>query len=124
MQVFLTGSEYKLTSPGTIPSKMKLFLKRHNAKKNLHPVIRASFAHLEFIQIHPFEDGNGRVARLILNLVLMQENFIPIAIPPIWRQRYIQTLETGWEDPLPFTEFIAEVVQSNLTDYINLLSKK
>lgn len=53
-----------------IEKEMKKFLAWFNAKQNIDPVIKAGIAHLWFVTIHPFEDGNGRIARTIADLQL------------------------------------------------------
>jgi len=51
----------------------------HESHKILHPVILASEMHERLVSIHPFIDGNGRTARLVMNLILLQHGY-PIAI--------------------------------------------
>lgn len=56
-------------------------------------VIRAAIAHHDFEAVHPFTDGNGRVGRLLLNLMLMQDGYPPALILREWRPRYMQALQ-------------------------------
>lgn len=63
-------------------------------KKQFSDVIElAAYTHTEFVRIHPFEDGNGRTARLIMNYQLMKNNFLPIAIKKIEKMKYYDYLE-------------------------------
>jgi hypothetical protein len=55
---------------GNVKNVMRSFLKWHNAKAEIDPVLKASLAHLGFVTIHPFDDGNGRIARAIADLGL------------------------------------------------------
>jgi Fic family protein len=58
-------------------------------QKKLHPIEFAAWLHLQFVNIHPFVDGNGRVARLLMNLALLQSGYVITIIPPIIRADYI-----------------------------------
>ncbi len=82
-QAFIAGSEYTPPPPRAVPGRMAEFgqwLERtHTAEPRLHPVERAAHAHFWLMDIHPFIDGNGRVARLLMNLLLLQSGY-PIAI--------------------------------------------
>ena len=61
-------------------------------KSKLHPLVKSCIFHYEFEFIHPFADGNGRLARLISNLPLLRAGLPPIIIPKEWRQEYITLL--------------------------------
>ena len=60
----------------------------------LHPLALAALAHQKFVFIHPFVDGNGRVARLLMNLVLLRFGYPVTIIPPILRLEYIAAIPT------------------------------
>ncbi len=77
-------------------------------KKKYHPVEFAAVLHKKFVFIHPFKDGNGRVARLLMNTALIQDGYLPALIPPILRSEYIALLEKAHEDDSPFINFIIE----------------
>ena len=62
------------------------------SKNNEHPLIIASEAHNKFVDIHPFVDGNGRTARLVMNLSLLQNGYPMAIIPPILRNDYIASI--------------------------------
>ena len=92
----------------------------NNESKNLHPVERAVILHGKFVTIHPFIDGNGRTARLLLNFELMKNDYPPIIIKIEDREKYFDVLEAGnltdnWD---AFTEFIKEKCEEQI-DYIN-----
>jgi len=87
----------------------------------MHPVIFATRAHKEFIFIHPFIDGNGRVARLIMNLCLLQAGFPIAIIPPIRGADYIAKLEKAHTNDTEFITLIAESTLDGLKDYVRML---
>lgn len=62
------------------------------AKNRLHPLILAAVFHHKFEQIHPFYDGNGRTGRMLLNLILVSNKFIPLIVPDTQRKRYYNAL--------------------------------
>lgn len=82
-------------------------------------VTRAAIAHHGFEAVHGFEDGNGRVGRLLLNLMLMQEGYPPALLLNDWRTRYIHglnTANTGQYGPL--LNLIGQSVEAGLDLYL------
>jgi Fic family protein len=71
----------------------KLFAEYGREWNNYHPVIKACLLHGEFVKIHPFFDGNGRTARLILNFELMKYGYTPIVITKSRRAEYYEALD-------------------------------
>lgn len=128
-QVFISGSEHKPPSPSQVPKKMAaLFRQAPRQRKKLHGVSFAAWLHLRLASIHPFIDGNGRTARLAMNLALVQDGYPVTIIPPIRRQEYIRALEredmkrvNRPEDS--FEHFIAECVEQALIEYLRLFEK-
>jgi Fic family protein len=124
VKVFISGSKYPLPLPENLSARMADFVRKlPGLKAKLHPVEFAARVHKDFVFIHPFVDGNGRLARLLMNLALLQAGYnIPI-IPPIRRPDYINTLEKAHADAKPFTAFIAEMVMETQKDYIRLFEE-
>lgn len=92
-QVFITGTEYIPPAPDKVAPLMKEYADELNEKSNtLHPVMLAAYAHRRLVDIHPFTDGNGRCARLMMNLILINKGYQIITIPPILRNEYISAL--------------------------------
>jgi Fic family protein len=121
-KVFISGSKYSLPSPEQVPELMKQFVSNiKNLEKNNHPIEYAALVHKEIAFIHPFIDGNGRVGRLLMNLVLLQKGYCIALIPPILRRDYIQGLEKAHTDDKDFREFIAKIVRETQKDYLRLL---
>lgn len=65
----------------------------YNETDNLHPIIKASRVHIDFVGIHPFIDGNGRTSRLLMNLELLKSNFPIINIKNSKKMEYYEALE-------------------------------
>ena len=87
----------------------------------MHPVETTSFLHHRFVEIHPFSDGNGRVARLLMNLYLIARDYPPIVLKKEDRGKYYKSLKTGDAGNLaPFANFIAKAVNENLTLYLSI----
>ncbi|MDD5476635.1 MAG: Fic family protein [Candidatus Omnitrophica bacterium] len=121
-KVFISGSKYTLPSPEKVPDLMKEFItKIRDVAKKSHPVEYSAIAHKELVFVHPFVDGNGRVARLLMNLILLQKGYCLAVIPPILRRDYINALEKAHTDDKDFRKFIAERVRETQKDYLRLL---
>ena len=120
--VFISGSHYALTPPQKIPSEMKKFVEWFNKNESkMNTVEFAAKAHQKFVFIHPFVDGNGRVARLIMNLALLRGEYTVAIIPAIRRMEYVAALEAAHKDVATFVDFIADCVVSTQEDLLRLL---
>lgn len=120
-QAILTGSKYPLPKPYELASLMKSCISHiEKLRQTQHPVKAAALAHKEFVFIHPFIDGNGRTARLLMNLILLQENYLLSIIPPVTRREYIDSLEQAHTDDREFVAFIARMVRETQKDYLRL----
>ena len=122
MQI-ISGPEYKrevhFEAPpaSRVPSEMQRFITYCNRRSDLHPIIRAGVAHLYFESIHPFEDGNGRLGRAILEKLLSQElgTFIPFSLShavEARRKDYYRALNTSSRglDINPWLSYYFEVL--------------
>lgn len=86
---------------------------------NMHPVKFSALAHFKIVHIHPFVDGNGRTARLLMNLILMRAGYPPVIIRKQDRSIYYELLQTGNEgDIRPFIRFIAKCTERTLDYYL------
>src|SRR6266567_1605913 len=87
--------------------------------REYEPVMRAAIAHHGFEAVHPFLDGNGRVGRLLLNLMLMREGYPPALLLRDWRVRYIQALDTSnTGNYSPLANLIGQAVEAGLDLYL------
>jgi len=91
--VRISGSRVVLPNPIKVPTLMKEFVKWLNTKQNIHPVELAALAHYKLVTIHPFVDGNGRCARLLMNLILLLHGYPLLIITKRQRASYIKSLE-------------------------------
>lgn len=89
----LSGKIHQYTDPIYVHDEMETLIKWLDATRKLHPVERVAIFHYQFVAIHPFDDGNGRMARLLMNLLLMQDGYYPCIIQNAHRRKYIQVLE-------------------------------
>ncbi len=114
----LSGTIHKYAEPMKVLDEMQNLLTWLKESKKLHPVERAALFHYRFVCIHPFDDGNGRMARLLMNLLLMQASYPPCVVRNIRRREYLQSLEhadsTGSTDA--FVRLLAsELIQTEET---------
>jgi hypothetical protein len=83
------------------------------------PVVRAAIAHHGFVAVHPFEDGNGRTGRLLLNLLLMQDGFPPAMLLREWRTGYIEALSVADRGTYrPIINLVGRAVEQALELYL------
>ncbi len=122
VDVFISGSKYPITEVDNIQKEMDgLFNWIATERSQLHPVRFAAQLHKRFVFIHPFKDGNGRIARLLMNTALIQDGFLLAVIPPVLRHEYIELLEKAHRDDSAFEEFIAERVIEAQKEIMRLL---
>lgn len=98
VEVVIRDSQGRVVHQGVSVHEVELFLKRLCQWYNAHntkypPLLLAALMHNEFERIHPFQDGNGRVGRLLLNYVLLRHRYPPINITLTERSRYYHCLQ-------------------------------
>lgn len=124
-QVSITGTEFIPPTPKLVPNLMKDFAANiSNMRLKYHPVEFAAILHKEIVTIHPFVDGNGRTARLVMNLALLQSDYFITIIPPILKSEYIACLKQAQLEPKndnPFINFISSMVYESQKDYMRMI---
>ena len=109
--------------PEEVPGRMKELLKEYNGKKEKTFEDILDF-HVRFERIHPFQDGNGRTGRLILNYMLEKEGYPPIALKHDAKQDYKKSLEE-WQvrgNPKMFLDVVKNCVLDELQERIHIIT--
>lgn len=122
-QRMIAGSTLVLPSPVEIPPLMGDFLAWLRGAGTGYET--AFEAHYRLVTIHPFTDGNGRTARLLMNLLLLRSGYPPCVIGPEHRITYLEALQSRQVggDPAPWDSFMAERLDESLTHHVMLLER-
>ena len=121
LDVMAAGTEYRYPSHLKVPELMAEF-RASLTNQAEHPVKVAARAHLDFVTIHPFRDGNGRVARLLLNLLLLRAGY-PLAVIPVTRRsEYIESLVAAQQgqDATMWESLVLDAVESSLRESLEV----
>jgi Fic family protein len=120
-QVFIEGAAHVPPPPNKVRELMKNAIKEMASEaKGVNAIKSASRIHHLITWIHPFTDGNGRMARLLLNLRLMRGGFPPIVLRKTKRKSYYSALEMADDGDLyPITSLIAEEVERSLDIWLS-----
>lgn len=104
------GSLLEYTPPDQVASQMDQLVHLYQTYGDLDPIVQASWLHHQFVRIHPFEDGNGRVARCLTLLALLKHDLAPLVVDRRERTRYLESLDSANEGDLrPLVRFFAEL---------------
>ena len=117
------GTKILYCSPDHVTSEMDNLTNFYNENiNNVHPLILATWLHHAFTTIHPFQDGNGRIARLLTSLVFIKHGFFPFTVlREEAKIKYIESLEKADEgDPQNLVSYFAEVQKRNIQKALNL----
>ncbi len=122
-KVFISGMDTKLPPPEKINDLMIQFEKDLTTLKNSYsPIEYAAIIHNKLVTIHPFSDGNGRTARLLMNLLLLRSGHTITIIPPIFRADYIRcAYEGNKNNHQEFINFLSSMVYESQKEYLQLL---
>lgn len=122
--VFISGAKHVPPTYMSVPYEMQKLIERYQNWKSLHPVIRAGLLHGEFVKIHPFIDGDGRTARLLLNFELILSGYPPIVIKTENRVDYYDALDKAHttNNYTDFIKIIVDLVNESEDSYLYLLS--
>lgn len=120
--VIIAGAKHTPPNHMIVKEEMEKLMNRyHNEWNEYHPIVRATLLHGEFVKIHPFIDGNGRTARLLMNFELMKYGYPPIVIKKMDRLAYYESLDYA-HVKLDYTKFI-ELVSNLVIESENSLLK-
>lgn len=119
----IAGSSVVFPNPLKIPELMGEFGQQ---LEQAPATPEAAFnAHFRLTAIHPFSDGNGRTARLLMNLLLIRGGYVPVAVRPEDRKVYLDALERGSlaDDLKPFQTFMHVRLDATLGEYLGALQE-
>lgn len=106
------GEIFEYTKPSETPMAMQELIDWYRSEnKTTHPVTLAAMLHYKFVRIHPFDDGNGRVSRLLMNYVLLRNELPPVIIKSEDKANYLRALNRAdIGDYESFISYVAEQV--------------
>ncbi len=117
--ITVTGETFYFATPEETPAKMHELVewfRNEKERPDVNPIILASLFHYRFIRIHPFDDGNGRTARILMNFILMQSGYPPVIIKTEDKENYYAVLRLADADQIePFISYIAQNLIRSLT---------
>lgn len=131
--ITVTGERFEYASPEETPALMTDLVEWYNIeeqKAELSPIELAAVFHYRYIRIHPFEDGNGRIARLLVNYILTRHHYPMIVVKSKDKDRYLTALnrcdvQVGAtpsvgahaepEQLVPFIEYMTQCLETALT---------
>lgn len=122
--VFITGTDHTPPDASIIPSAMAQLINwfKENRRK-LHPIELSAKLHHQLVFIHPFLDGNGRTARLLMNVTLMKRGYPLTIILKNDRKKYYQVLQQADKNNYPpLIRFVARSVERSLDIYLKTLT--
>ena len=122
----ISGSRHEPPQPWQLDKLMEDYFHHYLRQKgSLHPVLLAAEMHERLVSIHPFIDGNGRTARLVMNLILLRNGYTIANLKGdnASRMAYYQALEKVQVDnePAVFYQLVADAVVSSLHAHLDLV---
>jgi Fic family protein len=125
LQVRIAGSSHQPPESWEVPRLMDKWSDWLRISEELHPVERAALAHHHLTSIHPFIDGNGRTARLVMNLLLLRDGYPPTIILRENRRQYYSVLaEADRGRAAPLVNFVARAVERSLNLYLDAVTPR
>lgn len=124
VQVYISGARHMPPPPHLMYRQVKdFYADMLERKKALNPVEFAAWTHAEFVRIHPFTDGNGRTARLMMNYQLLSEGFPAVSVAKEDKLAYFEALDAyaAEGDLGPFSDLVAALVGGRLDAALGLL---
>jgi fido (protein-threonine AMPylation protein) len=112
------GVRVEYCPPEQVASEIDQLLKFYGEleKSPVHPIVKAAWFHHRFVRIHPFVDGNGRVARALTLLVLEQHRYAPLVVDRFHRADYLEALNAAnLGDLVPLTKLFVSLESAALT---------
>jgi Fic family protein len=123
LDVKAAGTEYVYPPHYLLPDLMAEYVTWLNSDiaKTLHPVVYATEAHIRFVSIHPFRDGNGRTGRLLMNLLLLRADYPIVVIRNQLRQDYIDAIVERQQTNQNSNQLLTLVINATQEALIDML---
>ena len=136
------GDRFEYASPEETPALMTdlvWWYREEEAKKELSPVELAILFHYRYIRIHPFEDGNGRIARLLVNFILARHGYPMVVVRSRKKQEYLEALHRAdqlvgkapsdgahatLEQIQPFYNYFVQLLTEEINGYVDFMTEK
>ncbi|EDM29146.1 Filamentation induced by cAMP protein Fic [Lentisphaera araneosa HTCC2155] len=118
--VIISGAEHRPPEHFDVPSQMTDLLESYN-QSNHHPLEKAARLHTDFVKVHPFIDGNGRTARLLMNFELIKSSYLPVIIKAENRLQYYEALDKAHTKG-DYTDFIQMTIAAEIEAIEKVLS--
>ena len=123
--VFIKGAKYVPPNWVKVPKLMSEWEKWLGESQDLHPVVLAAKAHIRLARIHPFEDGNGRTCRLLVNYILMKHGYPPALYRTETRDAYMKALDAVDDEGEDlFIQVTIEAAEWTMDRYMHLISER
>lgn len=121
------GSIFLYCPPIHVNSEVDNLIKIYNeeCEKETNPVILSAWVHHAFTQIHPFQDGNGRIARLLASLILIKNGLLPFTVKRNEKAQYIRALENADKnEPQDLVTFFSAEQKKSIENALNFKSER
>ena len=116
------GATHEYCPPEHVESEMDCLIKLHNMHHDVAPEVEAAWIHHRFTQIHPFQDGNGRIARALATLVFIRAGWFPLVVRDRDRLKYLEALETADRGNLkPLVEYFARMQRNEFVRALSIV---
>ena len=120
--VKIEGAEHVPPDEREVPKLLKKMINFYYSNKNkFHPFVMACLIHAKFVEIHPFEDGNGRTGRALMNWVLMKAGYPKMYVPVAQRQKYYEAIDM--HNVKKYKEYCNQMFEI-MIEQINLSTKR
>ena len=120
------GQVFIYCPPVHVESEMDKLIKTYEEQSDqeLHPIILSAWVHHAFTQIHPFQDGNGRIARLIASLILIKNDLLPFTVKREDKPTYIKSLDRAdVNEPQELVSFFSIEQKKSIENALNFRTR-
>ena len=121
--VRISGANHVSPEHIKVPELMEKLIYNYEDWNEYHPIMQASLLHGELVKIHPFVDGNGRTSRLLMNLSLMSDGYVPVIIRKENRLKYYEALDNAHttNDYTDFIKLVTDAENEMLDRYLEII---